>query len=110
MSNLFNVSSIPLHVNQYTYQMNSYDSYLIVETYSQLTLPNNPKESKAILLMNVSNQVIVVDTVDETNKIYNNLYAPNGTFNLNIEPKRIVYFIYTKNLTTNTGMWMTHLG
>ena len=36
MSNLFNVSSIPLHVNQYNYQMNSNETYLVIETYSNI--------------------------------------------------------------------------
>jgi hypothetical protein len=110
MSNLFNVSSIPLHVNQYNYQMNSNDTYLVVETYSNINLPKNPAESKAIMLINASTQLITINSTDNINKIYNNLYAPEGSFSLNLEPYRIVYFIFTKNLTTNTGFWLTHLG
>jgi len=110
MSNLFNVSSIPLHVNQYNYQMNANDTYLVIETYSNINLPRNPTESKAIMLINASTQLIVINSPDNVNKIYNNLYAPEGTFSLNVEPYRIIYFIYTKNLTTNTGFWLTHLG
>ena len=107
MSNLFNVSSIPLHVNQFFYQMASYDSYLIVETLSTIGLPQNPVESKAVMIINTSDQDI---TIESTIMIYNNLYAPNGTFAFTVNANRIVYFIYVKNLTTNQGKWLTHLG
>jgi hypothetical protein len=110
MSNLFNVSSIPLHINQYNYQMNTNDTYLVVETYSNINLPNTPNESKAVMLINASSHTIIVNSNNNANKIYNNLYAPEGTFSLNIDPYRIVYFIYTRNLTTQTGFWLTHLG
>ena len=110
MSNLFNISSIPLHVNQFFYQMSSTDSYLVVETLSTIALPANPPESKAVMIMNVSNQAINIDSTDGTNKIYNNLYAPAGSFSLTVDANRIIYLIYTKNVSANQGRWLTHLG
>jgi hypothetical protein len=110
MSNLFNVSSIPLHVNQYFYQMSSLDSYLVVETLSTIGLPANPAESRAVMILNVSDQQINIDSTDGTNKIYNNLYAPVGSFSLTVDANRIIYLIYAKNLLTNQGRWLTHLG
>jgi len=110
MSNLFNVSSIPLHVNQYFYQMSSLDSYLVVETLSTIGLPANPVESRAVMILNVSDQQINIDSTDGTNKIYNNLYAPAGSFSLTVDANRIIYLIYAKNLVTNQGHWLTHLG
>ena len=62
MSNFFHVTSLPLRINQYSYQIQDNDSYLIVETMSQLVLPANPSDSKAILLANVSNQTIDLET------------------------------------------------
>ena len=110
MSNLFNVSSLPLHVNQFFYQMMPYDSYLVVETLSTIGLPQNPVESKAVMILNVSNHPIHIDSTDGTNMIYNNLYAPAGTSSLTVDANRITYFIYTKNLVTSQGRWLTHLG
>lgn len=110
MSNLFNVSSIPLHVNQYFYQMSSLDSYLVVETLSTIGLPANPAESRAVMILNVSDQQINIDATDGINKIYNNLYAPAGSFSLTVDANRIIYLIYAKNLLTNQGRWLTHLG
>ena len=110
MSNLFNVSSIPLHVNQFFYQMSNLDSYLVVETLSTIGLPHNPVESRAIMIINASNQAINIDSTDGTNRIYNNLYAPNGSFSLTADANRIVYLIYTRNITANQGKWVTHLG
>jgi len=110
MSNLFNVSSIPLHVNQYFYQMSSLDSYLVVETLSTIGLPANPAESRAVMILNVSDQQINIDATDGTNQIYNNLYAPAGSFSLTVDANRIIYLIYAKNLLTNQGRWLTHLG
>jgi hypothetical protein len=110
MSNLFNVSSIPLHVNRFFYQMTSSDSYLVVESLSTIGLPHNPPESRAIMIMNASEQAINIDSTDNTNKIYNNLYAPDGTFSLTVDANRIVYFIYTKNLASGQSKWLTHLG
>lgn len=110
MSNLFNVSSIPLHVTQFFYQMSSIDSYLVVESLSTIGLPLNPVESKAVMIINVSNQVINIDSTDGVNQIYNNLYAPNGTSSLSVEANRIVYLIYTRNISANLGKWVTHLG
>jgi hypothetical protein len=110
MSNLFNVSSIPLHVNQFFYQMSSLDSYLVVEALSTIGLPPNPVESKAVMIINASNQPINIDSTDGTNKIYNNLYAPVGSFSLTVDANRIVYLIYTRNISANQGKWVTHLG
>jgi hypothetical protein len=110
MSNLFNVSSIPLHVNQFFYQMSNLDSYLVVEALSTIGLPPNPVESRAVMIINASNQVINIDSTDGTNKIYNNLYAPAGSFSLTVDANRIVYLIYTRNITANQGKWVTHLG
>jgi len=110
MSNLFNVSSIPLHVNQFFYQMSSIDSYLVVESLSTIGLPANPAESKAVMIMNVSNQPINIDSTDGTNQIYNNLYAPSGSFSFTLDANRIIYLIYTKNLSAGNGRWLTHLG
>ena len=110
MSNLFNVSSLPLHINQFFYQMTSFDSYLVVETLSTVGLPQNPAESKAVMILNTSNQNIIIESTDEVNQIYNNLYAPGGTFSLTVDANRITYFIYTINRTTNQGRWLTHLG
>lgn len=110
MSNLFNVSSLPLHVNQFFYQMAPYDSYLVVETLSTIGLPQNPVESKAVMILNVSNEPIHIDSTDGAKMIYNNLYAPNGSFSLTVDANRIAYFIYAKNLVTNQGRWLTHLG
>lgn len=110
MSNLFNVSSLPLHVNQFFYQMSSFDSYLVVETLSTIGLPMNPAESKAIMILNVSIEPIHIDSNDGITMIYNNLYAPNGSFSMTVDANRITYLIYTKNLVTNQGRWLTHLG
>lgn len=110
MSNLFNVSSIPLHVNQYFYQMAGIDSYLVVETLSTIGLPANPVESKAVMIINASNQTINIDSTDGTTQIYNNLYAPTGSFSLTVDANRIVYLIYTRNISANQGKWLTHLG
>jgi hypothetical protein len=90
--------------------MSNIDSYLVVETLSTIALPANPSESKAVMIMNVSNQVINVDSTDGANKIYNNLYAPTGSFSLTVDANRIIYLIYTKNLSTGNGRWLTHLG
>ena len=110
MSNLFNVSSIPLHVNQYFYQMMGIDSYLVVETLSTIGLPQNPLESKAVMIINASSQVINIDSTDGVNRIYNNLYAPSGSFSLTIDANRIVYLIYARNISANQGKWVSHLG
>ena len=110
MSNLFNVSSIPLHVSQYFYQMSNLDSYLVVETLSTIGLPQNPAESRAVMIINVSNQVINIDSTDGTHQIYNNLYAPSGSFSLTVDANRIVYLIYTRNISANQGKWVTQLG
>ena len=58
MSNFFHVTSLPLRINQYSYQIKENDSYLIIETMSQLVLPPNPADSKAILVTNVSDHTI----------------------------------------------------
>jgi hypothetical protein len=110
MSNFFHVTSLPLRINQYSYQIHDNDSYLIVETMSQLVLPSNPVDSKAILLVNVSNQTIDLESHNSVNKIYNNLYAPDGSLELNIEPNRIIYIIYIINQSLNEGRWVTHFG
>jgi hypothetical protein len=110
MSHFFHVTSLPLRINQYSYQIKENDSYLIVETLSELVLPSNPTDSKAILLVNVSNYTIQLDSQDGINKIYNHLYSPDGTFNLKIEANRIIYLIYIVNYSTNEGRWVTHIG
>ena len=110
MSNLFNVSSIPLHVNQFFYQMSITDSYLVVESLSTIGLPQNPVESKAVMIINASNQVINIDSTDGTTQIYNNLYAPMGSYSLTADANRIVYLIYTRNISANQGKWVSHLG
>lgn len=69
MSNFFHVTSLPLRINQYSYQIHDNDTYLIVETMSQLVLPANPSDSKAILLVNVSNQTIDLESHNSANKI-----------------------------------------
>jgi hypothetical protein len=110
MSNFFHVTSLPLRINQYVYQIKENDSYLIVESLSELILPANPVDSKAILLVNVSNFTINLESQDGTNKIYNHLYSPNGTFNLEIETNRIMYLIYIKNISENEGRWVSMFG
>jgi hypothetical protein len=110
MSHLFHVTSLPLRINQFSYQIKENDSYLIIETLSQLVLPSNPTDSKAILLVNVSNHTIDLESQDGVNKIYNHLYAPEGSFDLKIEANRILYLIYIKNQSLNQGRWVTHLG
>jgi hypothetical protein len=110
MSNFFHVTSLPLRINQYSYQIQENDSYLIIETLSQLVLPANPLDSKAILIVNVSNHTIDLESQDGTNKIYNHLYSPNGEFDLKIEANRIIYLIYIKNQSLNEGRWVTHFG
>ena len=62
MSHLFHITSLPLHINQYYYQITQNDSYLIVETLSNLTLPTNPTDGKAILLVNVSDQALTLES------------------------------------------------
>ena len=110
MSNFFHVTSLPLRINQYSYQIQNNDTYLIIETMSQLVLPSNPNDSKAILLVNVSNQTIDFESHNASNKIYNNLYAPDGSLALKIEPNRIIYIIYIINQSLNQGRWVTHIG
>ena len=110
MSNFFHVTSLPLRINQYSYQIHDNDSYLIVETMTQLSLPSNPTDSKAILLVNVSNQTIDLESHNTSNKIYNNLYAPDGSLTLKIEANRIIYIIYIVNQSLNEGRWVTHFG
>ena len=110
MSNFFHVTSLPLRINQYSYQINENDSYLIIETMSQIVLPPNPTDSKAILVVNVSNHTINIESQDGINKIYNHLYSPEGTFDLKLETNRIIYLIYIINHSTNQGQWVTHLG
>jgi len=77
---------------------------------SQIILPSNPTDSKAILVVNVSNHTINIESQDGITKIYNHLYSPEGTFDLNIEANRIIYIIYIMNYSTNQGRWVTHLG
>jgi|AntAceMinimDraft_11_1070367.scaffolds.fasta_scaffold05176_2 hypothetical protein len=110
MSHLFHITSLPLHINQYSYQVSQNDSYLIIETLSQLVLPPNPEDGKAILIVNVSEQVLSLETNDGVNKIYNNLYAPNGSFEVEIDANRMIYLIFVINISTNQGKWLTHLG
>lgn len=110
MSNFFHVTSLPLRINQYSYQIKQNDSYLIIESMSQIILPSNPTDSKAILVVNVSNHTINIESQDGITKIYNHLYSPEGTFDLNIEANRIIYIIYIMNYSTNQGRWVTHLG
>lgn len=110
MSNFFRVKSLPLRINQYTYQIKENDSYLIIESMSQIILPPNPTDSQAILLVNVSNHTINMESQDGINKIYNHLYSPEGTFDLKIEANRIIYIIYIMNYSTNQGRWVTHFG
>ena len=110
MSNFFHVTSLPLRINQYSYQIKENDSYLIVETMSQITLPSNPVDSKAILITNVSDHKINIESTDGRNKIYNHLYSPEGTFDLIMEENRILYIIYIMNYSTNIGRWVTHFG
>ena len=110
MSNFFHVTSLPLRINQYSYQINENDSYLIIETMSQIVLPPNPTDSKAILVVNVSNHTINIESQDGINKIYNHLYSPEGTFDLKLEKNRILYLIYIINHSINQGQWVTHLG
>jgi len=110
MSNFFHVTSLPLRINQYYYQIKQNDSYLIIESMSQIVLPPNPTDSKAILLVNVSNHTINLESQDGITKIYNHLYSPEGTFGLQIEANRIIYLIYIMNYSTNEGRWVTHLG
>ena len=110
MSNFFHVTSLPLRINQYSYQIKQNDSYLIIESMSQIILPSNSTDSKAILVVNVSNHTINIESQDGITKIYNHLYSPEGTFDLNIEANRIIYIIYIMNYSTNQGRWVTHLG
>jgi hypothetical protein len=110
MSNFFHVTSLPLRINQYSYQIKENDSYLIVETMSQIILPSNPADSKAILITNVSDHKINIESTDGINKIYNHLYSPEGTFDLIMEENRILYIIYIMNYSTNIGRWVTHFG
>ena len=77
---------------------------------TQLSLPSNPTDSKAILLVNVSNQTIDLESHNTSNKIYNNLYAPDGSLTLKIEANRIIYIIYIVNQSLNEGRWVTHFG
>jgi len=77
---------------------------------SQIILPPNPTDSQAILLVNVSNHTINMESQDGINKIYNHLYSPEGTFDLKIEANRIIYIIYIMNYSTNQGRWVTHFG
>ena len=55
---------------------------------SQLVLPPNPADSKAILVTNVSDHKINLESQDGINKIYNHLYSPEGTFDLKMEANR----------------------
>jgi len=87
--------------------MTSSDSYLVVETLATIGLPQNPTESRAVMIMNASDQAIHIDA---THHIYNNLYAPTGSLSLTVDANRIVYFIYTRNVSANQGKWLTHLG
>tara|TARA_B100000497_G_C7344358_1_gene225773 strand:- start:120 stop:356 length:237 start_codon:yes stop_codon:yes gene_type:complete len=77
---------------------------------SQISLPPNPADSKAILITNVSDHKINIESIDGINKIYNHLYSPEGTFDLIIEENRILYLIYIMNYSTNIGRWVTHFG
>jgi hypothetical protein len=90
--------------------MSSIDSYLVVESLSTIGLPANPAESRAVMIMNVSNQPINIDSTDGTNKIYNNLYAPAGSFSFTLDANRIIYLIFARNTSANQGRWLTHLG
>ena len=110
MSHLFHITSLPLHINQYYYQITQNDSYLIVETLSNLTLPTNPTDGKARLLVNVSDQALTLESNDGVNKIYNNLYAPDGKFTIELDANRMIYLIYVINRLNNQGKWLTHLG
>jgi hypothetical protein len=110
MSHLFHITSLPLHINQYSYQITQNDSYLIVETLSQLVLPPNPTDATAILLVNVSDYVLTVESNDGVNKIYNDLYAPTGSFSIEMDANRMLYLIYVINQTNSQGKWLTHFG
>ena len=110
MSNFFRVTGLPLRINQSSYQITENDSYIIVETQSTLVLPPNPKDSKAVLIVNVSNNIIELLTNGLTNKIYNNLYSPEGSYEIKMEANRIIYLIFIMNYSTNQGHWVSHFG
>jgi len=110
MSRRFNITGLPLRINQFFYQIKQNDSFLIVESLSNLTLPANPEDGKVILIVNVSEELLVLNSNDNTNQIYNNLYAPNGSFEIEIDANRTVYLMYIVNITSNEGRWLAQVG
>ena len=55
-------------------------------------------------------QALTLESNDGVNKIYNNLYAPDGKFTIELDANRMIYLIYVINRLNNQGKWLTHLG
>ena len=111
MSNLFNIKSVPIYLhNTLSYKLRKFETHVITETATQIELPDDPDNTFAVLIMNISSNVTTVSTDDSSRLIYNHLYAPDGSTSIDMEPNRILYLIYVRNFSNTTGRWVSHLG
>ena len=83
---------------------------LISDPYGVVNLPENVETSYSILVVNISNTNVVINSTDENVLIYNQLYARTGESSIEIVPNRMIYLCFFQNFEKTSKKWLSHLG